>query len=130
MKKITQTEWLMEWWTLIFEKKRSERYELLMYASKLYGGHLIPNKETLKRLRNRFVTDHVKRKRFPHADECFLCGWNKDSTFNRKAYFVRHHILSLSKGGSNRRINIVTLCTRCHSYFHSWLKDNSWIEKK
>lgn len=68
----------------------------------------------------RRMTPSEKRRHFKAcvewvpADSCFLCR-------ERKAT-VRHHIIPVSRGGSNRAINLVGLCAPCHAEIHPWLK--------
>ena len=44
---------------------------------------------------------------------CFACGGRSH---------VRHHIIQLQHGGSNKKRNIVRLCHDCHAEIHPWLK--------
>lgn len=34
---------------------------------------------------------------------------------------LRHHIIPLSMGGSNRRKNLIAICGNCHAIIHPWL---------
>ena len=34
---------------------------------------------------------------------------------------LRHHIIPLSMGGSNRQKNLIAICATCHSVIHPWL---------
>lgn len=117
---MTQTEWLVDWHECVISGEQN-KYDLLKYAAVVGArdDRMPPNQ--LKMLRNKFVTDHVRRKKFPLNYECFLCARNKE---DYKTFLVRHHILSLKNWGSNRRINIVTLCNFCHKRIHPWLSTN------
>lgn len=41
--------------------------------------------------------------------DCFICG---------KKAKLRHHIIGLVKGGTNHRLNFVSLCKNCHIKVH------------
>lgn len=71
--------------------------------------------------RNRRSFDKEQRK-YTVMDSCYQCQSPDDGIS-----FVRHHIIPISKWGPNRRVNIITLCTRCHAYFHPWLKEKPQI---
>lgn len=36
---------------------------------------------------------------------------------------IRHHIIQLQHGGSNRQRNVVYLCGQCHAEIHPWLME-------
>ena len=55
---------------------------------------------------------HISRK------QCYICDRNGE---------VRHHIIGLDNGGSNSHNNIRTLCKKCHSEIHPWLKVKSTV---
>ena len=54
--------------------------------------------------------------------ECPIC---KKS--NPDLEFQKHHINSLSKGGSNSSWNLVKLCTNCHSTVHNNLNKQGQV---
>lgn len=45
---------------------------------------------------------------------CRKCGANLRGVFYREV----HHILALSKGGSNHMSNLISLCSKCHDKQH------------
>lgn len=45
---------------------------------------------------------------------CRKCGANLRGVFYREV----HHILPLSKGGSNHMSNLISLCSKCHKNQH------------
>ncbi len=50
--------------------------------------------------------------------KCFACS---------KKAKIRHHIIGLAKGGTNSRLNFVSLCRKCHSKVHK--KRDNFIKK-
>lgn len=46
--------------------------------------------------------------------KCRKCNCNLRGVFYREV----HHILPLSRGGSNRLSNLISLCTDCHELMH------------
>lgn len=51
---------------------------------------------------------------------CLDCGVSaKDA---RDGYLVTHHIQSLSTGGMTNKMNMITLCQRCHAKRHAHLR--------
>lgn len=50
---------------------------------------------------------------------CLQCGVNAKNT--PEGYLVVHHIKELSRGGTTRNMNMITLCTSCHSKRHKHL---------
>lgn len=122
MEELTQTECLMEFWAYVYDEKYT-RYELLKAASKVRGRPEPMPRTRLKQLRRQFINDHVMRHKFKMRDQCFLCSSDGSDGY----FLVRHHLIPLSKWGSNRQINIVTLCCRCHARIHPWVSP-SWTE--
>lgn len=113
-----QTPVLMIWWRYASEYPQL-RYELLKLMTKYARGRQDKYpKEWLKVSRNSFNWDNIHRNRYGKNEVCFL----HDYELNQKTYAVKHHIVKLSSWGTNRPINIVTLCSRCHAYFHPWLR--------
>ena len=43
-------------------------------------------------------------------EKCYFCGHNKVLDY--------HHIIPISKGGSNKKLNILVLCPNCHTLLH------------
>lgn len=112
---VTQTEWLTNMWERLLGTEE-DSYLLLKSATHARGRAESMSRSRLGYLRRQFVNDHVMRKKYPLAGCCFLCGETGEKNF-----LVRHHIVALKNYGSNRRINLVTLCSRCHAYLHPWL---------
>lgn len=46
------------------------------------------------------------------------CSKCHKSMFNNKQQLHAHHIIPLSKGGSNAQSNLIALCADCHSQEH------------
>ena len=62
----------------------------------------------------RTVFDDIKDIKFPLAGRrCATCLDKAE---------VRHHIIPLSRNGSNIKRNICYLCKSCHSIVHPWLR--------
>lgn len=66
----------------------------------------------------------VRRNIVQRDKSCTMCG----STIN----LVVHHAIPLSRGGTNAEINLMTLCTTCHSRKHTHLfkGDQDGIRKR
>lgn len=45
---------------------------------------------------------------------CYACG-------QRDVRLIRHHIVQIQHGGSNRLRNIIAICQHCHAQIHPWL---------
>lgn len=57
---------------------------------------------------------------------CSMCKYRFDS-YNLRV----HHMIPLSKGGSNKKTNLQTLCNNCHALKHPHMKNRkSKIQKK
>src|SRR5258706_15081007 len=57
------------------------------------------------------------RGRFKLRGWCWSC--------QKESADARHHIIPLSKGGPNRRlnvVNVVNVCNDCHDEIHPWMK--------
>lgn len=83
---------------------------MLTVYSKLVVSENVPRLER-KRIRNRF-RDQKKRDRKRgkyNKAKCECCG--------AKAKEV-HHIISISKGGTNNYDNLVNVCVSCHAKIH------------
>jgi 5-methylcytosine-specific restriction endonuclease McrA len=115
---LAQTEWLLDFHAAARKEGPWGRMALLQFASKQNGhpGWSRTPQARLEQLRYQFITDHVKRRRYPRSSVCFACHYPID-----KYYFARHHILALSRWGNNRRLNVVTVCEPCHEEIHPWL---------
>ena len=74
---------------------RYNKYERDPRARKRYG-------RTWKRIRDRYMAEH------PLCEECQKAGRLTPAE-------EVHHIIPLSKGGTNKDSNLMSLCTRCHS---------------
>lgn len=77
------------------EAKRYEKYQRDPLAKKRYG-------RTWKRIRDLYIKAH------PLCEQCLKNG-------KTTAAEEVHHIKPLSKGGTNARDNLMSLCTPCHS---------------
>ena len=77
------------------EAQRYERYQRNPTVKKRYG-------RAWKRVRDRFIAAHP------------LCERCKDHGKIAPAQEV-HHIVPLSQGGTHDEINLMALCTSCHS---------------
>lgn len=51
---------------------------------------------------------------------CRYCKRHR-STFNCGEYLNTHHILPLSKGGTDSKANLTTICSTCHNKKHGHL---------
>lgn len=127
MKSMTQNECLV-----VFMNNKCDSYDgRIQQLIDISNGewHMLPNKRTLQSLRRRFIISHVHNKKYPLASYCWACDYEKDSG---EYFMVRHHIIPLSRGGSNRRVNIITVCSRCHATIHPWLKDtvSKWMSQE
>ena len=67
--------------------------------------------------RNAYVSEYAKRR----ADgKCQLCYDEAPFTTKKgEPYLETHHIIFLSKGGTDTRDNVVALCPNCHRKMHS-----------
>ncbi len=74
---------------------RYNKYERDPRARKRYG-------RSWKRIRDRYIEEH------PLCEECQKYGRLTPAE-------EVHHIIPLSKGGTNADSNLMCLCTRCHS---------------
>jgi 5-methylcytosine-specific restriction protein A len=91
-----------------------EKIKLLKHLSEMPLKKKV-RKEKLKVLRNKF-----ERKK-----QYFRDGWKVDKPcrvckVNPSQH--RHHIIPLSRNGTNSGKNIIGLCEMCHSEIHPWLK--------
>ena len=58
--------------------------------------------------------EHTRSVKVANDGCCFDCG----ATANLQT----HHIIPLTKGGTNSTFNLITLCNHCHSKRHKHLK--------
>jgi 5-methylcytosine-specific restriction endonuclease McrA len=72
------------------------------------GGFV--SKKVLGRLRKNF--EETKKSVVLSQTVCYVCSGRSDH---------RHHVVPLSRGGTNDKRNIVTLCNHCHEQVHPWL---------
>jgi 5-methylcytosine-specific restriction endonuclease McrA len=63
----------------------------------------------------RLAFNQTKEKIFPLTSgiRCYLCGLEAD---------IRHHVVPLKKGGTNKINNIVPLCNPCHCKVHPHMR--------
>jgi hypothetical protein len=89
----------------------ADKLALLMSMSKLRFE--IPSKSLRKRNPvARACFDRLKA-HHPMEECCAVCSGRPK---------VRHHIVTLANGGSNHKLNLISLCNSCHSQIHPWLK--------
>lgn len=74
-------------------------------------------KKTNERLRNEIQYNRAEVLEI-FGNECEICGF-----YNEKILEI-HHILPLSKGGSNNWDNLSVLCPNCHRTIHFILNSN------
>lgn len=92
-------------------RSREERVALLRTAAKVrvFTGFNDPSGEEVRASWNR----RVRRGGSNVAVVCFAC---------RKARkTVTHHVVQLQNGGTNQRLNRVSVCRQCHAKIHPWL---------
>jgi 5-methylcytosine-specific restriction endonuclease McrA len=101
--------------TLKFKNIKKEN-RLLFLKSKLKteDNPISINEMTNKRKGFNFLKGIV----FPLGEntKCYVCGLKAK---------IRHHVVPLSKGGRNKRSNIVPLCHRCHCAVHPHMQKKS-----
>lgn len=83
------------------------------------------NLNQLKQLAKIRISDapeyKVLRKAFNKSPEGLVCGLCVDTSA-----ILYHHIIPLSKGGTNIDANLLPMCWDCHSQVHIWMR----IDKK
>lgn len=128
---MNQKEFLTHWWRLVLEYP-ALKYEMLSIITKYGRGRKEPYpRKWLKVSRAKFDKNNLYKKRYGEQEICFL---HPHYDKPHPAY-AKHHIVKLSAWGTNHRLNIVTLCYRCHAYFHPWLwksadlHEQSWKER-
>lgn len=84
-------------------RRQYDQYERAADVHKKYG-------RSWKRIRNRYIKEH------PFCEECFKDG---------KMVLAEevHHILPVSRGGTNEVSNLMALCQSCHTKKHIQLGD-------
>jgi len=98
---------------------RYSKYAILKELSRTRIDKTPLPRDHLRYARDKFVSGNVFKHRIPKAKKCLLCYHTDDTP---DIFLVRHHMIPLKHRGTNRRINVVTLCSRCHAYFHPWIK--------
>lgn len=116
----SQTDILVLWWKYVNQHSHGH-YDFLYLMNKSARGRIdrLP-REHLKSARRSFDKDNHYRHRYTESEFCFLHNYE----LSQKTYLVKHHIIPLKSWGTNRPINIITLCSRCHAYYHPWLRDS------
>ena len=59
---------------------------------------------------------------------CQECGKSYSKKF--KKYLHVHHVVPISKGGTNKLYNLITLCVHCHRKKHPHMKKKEKIFKQ
>lgn len=70
-------------------------------------------------------TDEVRRKqraRFNYDRRQIKLLGKKCQACEERPAQCRHHIVPISRGGSNHQHNIMLLCDDCHKEIHPWMK--------
>lgn len=102
---------------LLREKNNPEdRIKILIEAASI----VLPKLGNLQKARSVFNSKHKFlsfKDRF-NRKKCLSCLSNYSE--------VRHHIIPLSNGGVNHRINVLTICNSCHVKIHPWLSEKQF----
>ena len=80
-----------------------------------------------QRIVKNWLTSERKRRKIPwliarYGDECFYCGVTFTETGKRAR--TLDHMIPLSRGGTNHKINLVLCCSRCNG-----LKGDQTVEE-
>lgn len=92
--------------------KRKDRLSFLRRMSKKGSAGL--SLQEMKSKRSGF--DHHKITHLPMTEDCNCYACPNPSHINKAT--IRHHVVLLSRGGRNKRNNIVPLCNDCHTKLH------------
>lgn len=99
---------------------------------KSYSGFkpYVPNFNSTKSLRTYTYPENWEsiRQRILKRDN-YTCQRCKTYFGNRRSMLRVHHKVPLSRGGSSRDSNLVTLCSACHREEHPHLKQR-YLERK
>lgn len=116
-----QKELLKQFWSFFGGNKMDgEEYDRLLKLEKVKWIDefkiIYQHQSPLKIRRESFDKRKYKLHKFSYYKNCFICQNNSE---------IRHHLISLSKGGVNSKKNTISLCRKCHSDIHPWLKNPS-----
>lgn len=94
-----------------FRRERESTFQHRLDALRDYAKNIVIPRRLSPEAKRRHFTACVDWR--PEGD-CFLC--------REQPATVRHHIIQVSKGGSNKMLNLVGLCKDCHALIHPWLR--------
>lgn len=92
-------------------KTQDQRLRLLVNYSQIIIGN--PKNIFKKRIDFNDAKAKLHRSNRMINTKCFVCLGKAN---------CRHHIIQLQNGGLNQKKNLVSLCNKCHSDIHPWLK--------
>jgi 5-methylcytosine-specific restriction endonuclease McrA len=94
-----------------FRRERETSFQQRLDALRDYAKNIVVPRK---------LSPEAKRRHFQQCVDwrpegsCFLC--------RQQSAAVRHHVIPVSKGGTNRSLNLVGLCHYCHALIHPWLR--------
>lgn len=99
----------------IFDSTKTFKKNSHIYCNscKQHREHYKSNINSILDISKRTITKLLKRAN----KSCSICGWN-ESTCDI------HHIIPLSKGGTNNIDNLIIVCPNCHRVIHTTNKYN------
>ena len=80
----------------------------------------------IKKNRNGFNQNKIHHLPMNETCPCYACP----DPENIRTATVRHHVVLLSKGGRNKRNNIVPLCNECHVQLHPHMQKSGRIASR
>ena len=85
------------------------------------GEYVLQSLDRIAPEHDRHVTPEVQKAVYERdGNTCRSCGWNWDRWTALDPRFLElHHVEHHAKGGSNRRENLIVLCSRCHDRVHA-----------
>ena len=92
-------------------RTQDQRFKLLVDYSQIIIG--VPKDISKKRFDFNQAKETLHRSSRQINTMCFVCLGQAH---------CRHHIIQLQNGGLNQKKNLVSLCNKCHSDIHPWLK--------
>lgn len=85
------------------QRRKYDQYERNPDVRKKYG-------RSWSRIRNRYIQQH------PYCEQCYAEGRMTQAD-------EVHHIIPVSRGGTNDEVNLKSLCRSCHNKAHHDLGD-------